>query len=283
VERVPLIGLTGATGRLGGRIARRLAELGETLRVVVRDERRAPALPRADVRVASYGDRDPLVRALEGVETLLFVSASESPGRLEQHYTFIDAAAAAGVRHVVYTSFFGAAPDATFTLARDHWETEQRLREARFAVTILRDNLYLDFFPQMVGDDGAIRGPAGHGRVAAVAQDDITDAAAAVLRDPGPHAGATYELTGPSALTLEDVAAMLSRHLGREVRFHDESVEEAYRSRERFGAPKWQVDAWVSTYTAIRAGELARVTRDVERISGHPPMGLEEVLVRSAR
>jgi NAD(P)H dehydrogenase (quinone) len=275
------IGLTGATGRLGGRVARRIADVGLPLRLIVRDERRAPELPRADVRTASYGDRDALARALDGVETLLFVSGAESPDRLQQHFTFVDAAVAAGVRQVVYTSFFGAAPYATFTLARDHWATEQRIREAKLGFTFLRDSLYLDFFPLMVGDDSVIRGPAGNGRVAAVAQDDIADVAAAVLQRPEQHLGRTYELTGPAALTLDEVAAVIARHLGREVRFEDETLEEAYRSREKYGAPRWQVDAWVSTYTAIRAGELARVTADVERVAGHPAIGLEEVLVRS--
>ena len=119
--------------------------------------------------------------------------------------------------------------------------------------------------------------------MAAVAQDDIADVAASVLRDPDAHAGATYDLTGPVALTLDEVASVLSRHVGREVRYEEESVDEAYRSRARYRAEKWQVDAWVSTYTAIRAGELARVTTDVERVTGRSPIGLEQVLVRSKR
>jgi NAD(P)H dehydrogenase (quinone) len=276
----PPVAITGATGRLGGRVARRLAELGVAQRLIVRDAARAPALARAEVSVASYGDREPLARALDGVETLLFVSGGESRTRLAQHFTLIDTAVASGVRHVVYTSFFGAAPDATFTLVRDHWATEQRLREAGLSYTFLRDNLYLDFFPLMMGDDGVIRGPAGRGRVAAVAQDDIADVAVAVLREPGAHAGARYELTGPAALTLDEVAATLTRHLGREVRYEEESLEEAYRSRAKYGVEKWQLDAWISTYTAIAAGELARVTGDVERVAGHAPIGLEEVLER---
>ncbi|HET9595544.1 MAG TPA: SDR family oxidoreductase [Anaeromyxobacteraceae bacterium] len=274
------IAVTGSTGRLGGRVARRLAAQGVPQRLVVRDPARAPTLPGAEVRAASYGDRAALGRALEGVETLLFVSAAESRDRLRQHATVVEAAAASGVRHVVYTSFFGAAPDATFTLARDHAATEALLRDAGVAWTFLRDNLYLDFFPMMVGDDGVIRGPAGQGRAAAVAQDDIADAAAAVLRDPAPHASRTYDLTGPAALGLDEVAEALAQHLGRSVRYVEETVEEAYRSRERYGAERWQVDAWVSTYLAIAAGELERVTRDVERVAGHPATPLAQVLRR---
>ena len=101
----------------------------------------------------------------------------------------------------------------------------------------------------MVGDDGVLRGPAGEGRVAAVARADVARAAAAVLLDSDEHAGATYDLTGPEALTLGEVAQILSEETGREVRFHDETVEEAYASRRRWEAPHWQYDAWVSTYT----------------------------------
>src|SRR3954452_24376614 len=130
------------------------------------------------------------------------VSTAEAVDRRDQHRTFIRAAADAGVRHLVYTSFAGASPDATFTLARDHWATEQHIRLSGLEWTFLRDNLYADFLPFMVGEDGVIRGPAADGRAAVVAQDDIADSAIAVLRDPSPHAGQTYDLTGPEALTL---------------------------------------------------------------------------------
>jgi uncharacterized protein YbjT (DUF2867 family) len=130
----------------------------------------------------------------------------------------------------------------------------------------------------MVGEDGVIRGPAGKGRVSAVAQDDVADVAVAVLQDPGTHAGATYELSGPAALTLDEIAAALTDRLGREIRYQDETVEEAHQSREKLGADGWKVEAWVSTYLAIREGELDRVTEDVERVAGHPPRTLDEAL-----
>jgi NAD(P)H dehydrogenase (quinone) len=276
----PSIAITGSTGRLGGRVARRLSELGVPQRLIVRDAGRAPALPGAEVHVATYSDRAALARGLEGVRTLFFVSASESLERLTQHFALIDTAAACGVRQVVYTSFFGAGTESTFTLARDHWATEQRVRAARLSFTFLRDNIYLDFLPAMVGNDGVIRGPAGKGRVSAVAQDDVADVAVAVLRDPGAHAGATYELSGPVALSLEEIAAALTDRLGREIRYQDETVEEAYQSREKFGADGWLVEAWVSTYLAIRQSELDRVTEDVARVAGHPPRTLDEVLAQ---
>ena len=272
------LGITGSTGRLGGRIARLLASSGVQQRLVVRDAGRAPALAGASVVEASYADSEAVRRALAGLSTVLMVSASESATRVQEHKTFVDAAAAAGVSHLVYTSFYGAAPAATFTLARDHYATEEHIKASGMAWTFLRDNLYLDFFPMLAGQDGVIRGPAGEGRVAAVAQDDIAEAAAAVLRDPAAHRGRTYSLTGPEAVTLSEAAELMTAMLGRRIRFHDETIAEAYESRASYGAPDWQVDAWVSTYTAIASGEVAGVTGDVERLTGRAPMSLAQLL-----
>ena len=277
MDNTPL-GITGSTGRLGGRVARKLADAGRSQRLLVRDPSRAPQLAGATAVQSSYADRKAVTAALDGLRTVLMVSASESPDRMSQHRAFIDAAAAAGVRQVVYISFYGAAPDCTFTLGRDHFATEEYLRASGMGFTFLRDNLYADFFPAMVGEDGVIRGPAAQGRVAAVAQDDIADAAVAVLLDPEAHAGATYSLTGPESLTLDEVAAVLTGAQGRPVAYQPETVPEAYASRAVYAAPDWQVDAWVSTYTAIAAGELAGVTGDIETLTGRPAMSLADLL-----
>lgn len=280
------IGITGATGRLGGRVARLLAQAGVRQRLLVRDPARAPQLAGAEIVTADYADTPDVRTALGGLSALLMVSASESPDRVAVHRAFADAAAAAQVPHLVYVSFAGAAPDATFLLARDHWHTEQHLRSTGVPLTILRDNLYADFLPGLAGPDpdGAgdvIRGPAADGRVAAVAQDDIAVAAATVLRRPGDHVGRTYELTGPQAVSLAEVADLLTAVTGRSVRYRDETIEEAFASRTGSGAPDWMVAGWVSTYTAIAAGELATVTDDVARLTGHPATPVAEVLRRT--
>lgn len=282
---LPTFATTGATGALGGAVARLLADAGRGQRLLVRDPARAPRLEGAvavPLGPGGYADRGAAVEALTGVEVLLFVSAGEAEDRLAQHRTFVEAAAEAGVRHVVYTSFVGASPTCTFTLGRDHAATEDALRRSGLAWTVLRDSFYLELMPHLVGEDGAVRGPAGDGRLAAVARTDVAEVAARVLQDvvdrPGAHAGATYDLTGPEALTFAEVAATISEVAGREVRFVDETVEEAYASRAAYDAPPWQVDAWVSTYTAVRAGELADVSGDVERLLGRPARTLRQVL-----
>jgi NAD(P)H dehydrogenase (quinone) len=278
---LPALAVTGSTGGLGSRVAHRLAASGLEQRLLVRDASRAPRLDGAvTVTFQDYEHHDSAVEALRGVTTLFMVSAAENAERLRQHFAFVDAAAEAGVRHVVYTSFAGAAEDSTFTLGRDHHHTEQRIRESGMDWTFLRDNLYLDFFPHLVGDDGVIRGPAGDGVVAAVTRDDVAASAAAVLAEPGAHVGSTYVMTGPEAITMAQVAETIARSQGREVTFHNETVEEAYESRKRWEAPDWQYDAWVSTYTAIAAGEMAHVSDDVRRLTGRRPASLEDFLSR---
>ncbi len=145
---LPTLAVTGSTGGLGGRVARRLAASDVAQRLLVRDPSRAPVLDGAvPVTIKDYDDRDSVLEALRGVTTLFMVSAAENEDRLGQHYTFVDAAAEAGVRHVIYTSFSGAAEDATFTLGRHHYFTEERIKASGMDWTFLRDNLYLDVFP----------------------------------------------------------------------------------------------------------------------------------------
>lgn len=273
-----LIAVTGATGGLGGRIARRLAQSGARQRLVVRDPSRAPRLDGAEVAQAPYEDPAAFAAALDGAGVLMLISASEHPDRVVLHSAAVDAAVAAGVPRIVYTSFLGAGPECTFTFGRDHWHTERHIEETGVGFTFLRDSLYLDFMANMVGDDGVIRGPAGDGRFAPVARDDVAAVAASVLQDPSAHEGATYDLTGPELLTMADVASVLSEVRGSPVTFENETLDEAYASRAIYDAPDWAVAGWVTSYAAIGAGELDVVTDHVMKVTGHPPLSLAQVL-----
>jgi NAD(P)H dehydrogenase (quinone) len=272
------IAVTGSTGVVGGMVAARLAAEGVGMRLVVRDPSRATAYPGSEVRKAEYADSAASRAALDGVELLFMVSAAENEHRVDEHLAFVEAAAAVGVRHVVYTSFYGASPAAEFRLGRDHWATEEAIRASGMAFTFLRDNLYLDFLRFFAGEERVIRGPAGDGRLSAVAQRDVAASAAAVLLDPATHVGATYHLTGQQDLSMSEWAALLSTITGDAYGYVDETVEEAYASRAQYNAAPWQLDAWVSTYTAVRDGEMAGVSGDVEQLTGRPPTTLEELL-----
>lgn len=276
------LAVTGATGHVGGRTARLLSEAGVPVRLLVRDPAKAPDLPGAEVVQAAYGD-DATAEALTGADTVLMVSAHESDVRVAEHRAFVDAAVAAGVRQVVYTSFVGANDGSGFLLGRDHAATEQIIRGSGLDFTFLRDNFYAEVFREFAGEDGAIRGPAGSGRVAPVSRRDVADVAALVLRDPQPHVGRSYDLTGPEALTLDEVAQVLTQVTGRPHRFVDETMDEAWASRAHYGAPDWLVDAWISTYTAIRDGELEPVSDDIDRLLGRPATSFADAVAAPAR
>lgn len=278
-----LIVVTGASGRVGRRLAVRLAAEGAHQRLVVRSPDRAPSIPGTETEVAlspGYRDVASMRAAFAGARTVFLVSGRESADRVAEHRAAVDAAVDAGVERVVYLSFMGAAPDATFTFARDHWVTEEHIRASGLRFTFLRDCLYHDAIVHFVGEDGVIRGPAGDGLVAAVAHDDVADVATAVLLDERAHAhdGATYDVTGPSGYTLAEAAQVLSSATGREITYHPETLEEAYASRAVYGAEPWEVDGWVSSYTAIAAGELATLSPIVRRLSGRPAQSLAEWL-----
>lgn len=273
-----LIAVTGVTGGVGGRVARRLAAAGVRQRLLCRDPARAPELPGATTAPAEFGDPASVQAALADARTLFLVSASEDANRVQLHTGAVDAAVAAGVERIVYLSFVAAGPRATFTFARDHWHAEQHIAGTGLAYTFLRDNLYQDVLPYFAGSEGVIRGPAGDGRFGAVARDDIADVAAAVLRSSGEHDGASYDLTGPAAISMAEVAEELTRASGRPVRYHAETLPEAYASRAQFGAPEWEVAGWVTSYAAIATGELDVVSSTVADLAGHPPISFAEFL-----
>ncbi|MEO5873573.1 MAG: SDR family oxidoreductase [Streptosporangiaceae bacterium] len=275
-----IIGVTGATGAVGGKVAERLAARGIGQRLIVRDVERAPRLAGAEIiQGGSYGDVEVMREAFRGVDVLFLVSAKESLDRVPQHLSAVDAAVRAGVRHVVYLSFLAAAPDATFTYARDHFATEQFIREKnaeqkreqKLAFTFVRPSLYLDHVPHLV-NDGAIRGPAGNGRVAWVAQDDLADVVAGVLAAPVPHIGRTYNVTGPEALTMAETAALLGAE------YVEETLAEARESRAGYAVAEWEIQGWISSYAAIATGEMNIVGDAVPRATGHPATSLKEFL-----
>ena len=266
------IAITGATGAVGGRVLRALLEIGEPVRVVVRDPSRVPGGEGIDVAVAAYDEPERLREAFRGVSTVLFVSGAEAADRAHQHRNVVEACAANGVEHLVYTSFLGAAANSTFTFARDHFHTEQAVEQAGVGFTFLRNSLYTDVLPYLPGEGGVIRGPAADGRFAPVARDDVARVAATVLLAPEMHISETYELTGPVLTDLYEIAESMSRVSGREISYEPESLDEAYASRAHYGAPDWEVEGWVTSYAAIASGELGACTDDVRRVTGREPI-----------
>ena len=212
------------------------------------------------------------------------VSAAESPTREQEHLTLVQAASEAGVQHIVYLSFAQAALDSTFTLARTHAVTENAIRQTNMRYTFLRDNFYSEMMATIANADGIIAGPADDGRVACVSQRDVAQAAANVIADIAcgnhRHDNQTYTLTGSQSLSFTEIAAVLTKITGKPHRYHNETVEEAFASRKAAypDTPDWQIEAWVSTYTAIAKGELAAVSDDLPKLLEREPRRFVEVV-----
>lgn len=272
------IAITGVTGHLGGFVAKELSEAGVAACHLARSPERAPILAGAAVKKCSYEYSDEAIAALSGIDVLFMISAKENPERLQQHLAFIDAAKAAGVKHIVYTSFYNASPSSTFTLARDHAATEQYIKEKGLTYTFLRDNFYIDFFVEMACQYGEIKGPAGNGKVSAVVRSDVANVAVEILKNPEKWANQTLNMTGPEELTLSEMAEQISHSLGKTVTYVEETVEEAYESRKIWQAEQWEYDSWVSTYTAIAKGEQAGLSDDIERVLGKASTSLAKYL-----
>jgi NAD(P)H dehydrogenase (quinone) len=304
-----MIAITGATGQLGGRVAARLAKLGIRQRLIVRDLARAPKLPGAEVaQASSYGDAMEMGSALVGVETLFLVSARDRFGvlllsalrketpppydRVQQQTTAIDAAAAAGVKRIVYLSIINAVADATFILARDHYYTEEHIRTSGIPFTFLRASLYTDNVPLGVSSEGVIRAPAGGGRAAWVTRNDIADVAVVVLTESG-HEGKVYDITGPEALTMTETAERLSFATGRRIIYQMQTPHEARTTRttsrlDRFEAERrtltgsglsdYEVEVMVTHFLQIATGELANISDSVPQLTGHKAQSLADYL-----
>ena len=273
-----MIGITGVTGKLGSYVADLVDKKGITSVHLARNPERAKVYASAEIRKMVYANTPEVVEALKGIDVLLMVSARENPERIEEHKSFLDAAKLAEVQHIVYTSFYGADEKATFTLSRDHVQTEAYIKELGFTYTFLRDNFYLDFLLDIALENGEIRGPAGSGKVSAVSRKDTSSVAAEILLHAKKWENQTLNLTGPEDLSMEEIVELLSKNTSKTITYVDESVEEAYESRKKWPAQTWEYDAWVSTYTAIKAGEQAGVSADVEKVLGRPAMSLIDVL-----
>lgn len=232
----------------------------------------------SDVFKSNYDKSEDTIKSLEGIDVLFMVSGSENPNRVQQHKDFIDAAKIAKVSHIIYLSFYNASKNSVFTLGRDHYVTEEYIKESGFKYTFLRDNFYADFFVALCKEYGEIKGPAGNGKVSAVVRSDVSEVVVKILENPEKWENQTLNMTGPEELTMEEITEIASKHLGKEIKYIDETVEEAYESRKIWKAEQWEYDSWVSTYTAIAEGEQSGISNDIEKILGRKATSLIEYL-----
>jgi NAD(P)H dehydrogenase (quinone) len=290
--------ITGASGAFGRMVTAALLQKVQPsqLTLATRTPAALAALSArgASVRYADFDAVDSLVAAFEGGEKLLLISTLDvGERRRRQHEAAIDAAVAAGVRHIVYTSSAGIHPHSPAFVITDHLATEERLRRTGLTYTILRDSQYAEVLATMMAPMAVASGQwvtsAPDGHMAFVSKRDCVASAAAVLTDPG-HENATYEITGPELLTFRDAARIASEVTGKRVDCVAVSHDEMQARFDAAGIPRrfvegmapantgpWGSEEMMSYERAIREGYFAVCSRHVQLITGRPAASLREV------
>jgi uncharacterized protein YbjT (DUF2867 family) len=270
-----MILVIGATGTVGSEVVRQLVATGERPRALVRDP--ATARQRLGDQVEHVvGDLDrpeTIAAALAGVDRV-FLLTTQSSRQPEWERAVIGAAARAGVGQLVKLSVFRANEQSPLQVARQHGQAERVLAQSGLAATILRPVFFMQNLLAMV-HDGAIATAAGDGRVAMVDARDIAAVAVATLTGGG-HAGKTYTLTGPQALSFYQVASVLSRQTGRplrHVRVPPDKVRVALQGR---GVAAWYADDMARLHSMLAVGYEEVVTDDIHRVTGRPPRTLAQ-------
>ena len=270
-----MIAITGATGHLGQLT---LTELLKTvpasqLVAIVRNPAKAEALAQQGVivRQAEYGDQAALTAALEGVDKLLLISSSEVGQRAVQHRNVIDAAKAAGVKFIAYTSLLHA-DRSPLGLHVEHVETEQYLAASGIPYALLRNGWYSENYlasaPAAL-EHGVFIGSAGEGKIASATRGDYAAAAAKVMSSEG-HAGKVYELAGDEAWTLSELAAALSKQSGKPVVYQNLSEADFAAALKGAGLPEAFANLLADSDTGAAKGGLFDDSRTLSTLIGRP-------------
>ncbi len=290
--------ITGASGQYGRMATDMLIEKGLADRLILITRTPAKLADRTaqgcDVRYGDYDKPETLAQAVQGAEKMLLISGTRVGARVVQHKAAIDAAAAGGVRHILYTSFIGIDDPANPAEVRhDHIETENAMRASGMAWTALRDAHYADAMILMAGPNVMATGKwfsnSGDGREAMVWRDDCVACAVAVLTTPG-HENKVYNITGPDLQTFDEVAALLTQITGVPVEHVKLDDEAQYAIFDAMGIPRrpvddqyvsgipWNSDDMVTFGRAIREGYLALRTDDVETLTGRPARSVRRMI-----
>ncbi len=277
-----MILVVGATGNIGGEVAQLLAAKGLPLRVLARDVAKASAQFGEGVEVVQGDLRDPasLPAALNGVEKVFLVTAM-ALDQVAMKNALIDAAAEAGVKHIVMSTGIGAAPDAPVQFGRWHGESQERAKQSGMDWTFVQPTFFMQNFlmsaPTLV-DHGAFYLPLGENSpVSWVDARDIAAVAATALSEPG-HAGRAYTLTGPEAVSCEQIAETMGEVFDKPVRYVPVSSEQAAASMLEMGMPEPLVEAMNELYALGPPGYLADVAPTVADVTGRPARDIRTFL-----
>ncbi len=281
-----MIAITGANGHLGRATLTQLLRRTDAHHLIAtgRHPEKAAELRATGVTVrqADYGDYESMASAFAGAEVLLLVSGDAPvPVRIAQHRNAIDAARAAGVRHVVYTGIIDPDPHSPFTFAAIHADTEAYLKASGLSYTVFRNGLYLETLPMMIGnpfEHGQLFFPGGEGKISFAARADIAEALANVLTQPAAHRDQTYAITLPQAYAFAEIATLLGDMGGVPVRYADIPAEALESGLRKHGLPDFMVEAMTGMARAVAAGRFNHPDATLTRLLGREPLGLAEFL-----
>jgi len=276
-----MIAITGATGHLGQLT---LTELLKTvpasqLVAIVRNPAKAETLAQQGVivRQAEYGDQAALTAALEGVDKLLLISSSEVGQRAVQHRNVIDAAKAAGVKFIAYTSLLHA-DRSPLGLHVEHVDTEQYLAASGIPYALLRNGWYSENYlasaPAALAH-GVFIGSAGEGKIASATRGDYAAAAAKVISSEG-HAGKVYELAGDESWTLSELAAELSKQSGKPVVYQNLSEADFAAALKGAGLPEAFANLLADSDAGAAKGGLFDSSRTLSTLIGRPTTSIRD-------
>ena len=272
--------ITGASGQLGRRVAELVLEQTADVILATRTPETLSGLA-GDVRRADFDDPASLDAAFAGGSRLLLVSLPTIGARVPQHIAAIDAAARAGVGSIAYTSIVNPGPENPSAVAAEHLQTEDAIRASGLAWTFLRNSIYADLQARSAAAalaTGQLVTNAGDGRTALVTREDCARVAAAVLVGDG-HEGQAYDVTGPEALSADDLAAIYSELGGKPVEVvHVDDAAYAAGLVEHAGMPQAVAEIYATFGAATRRGALSAQTDVVERLTGRAPGTVRELL-----
>ena len=276
-----MIAITGATGQLGQHVIANLLNTtpASQLVAVVRNPAKAEALSQqgVGVRQADYGDEAALTKALQGVDKLLIISSSEVGQRAPQHRNIIQAAAAAGVKFIAYTSLLHA-DTSPLGLADEHIATEKMLADSGIPYALLRNGWYTENYlasaPPAL-EHGVFIGAAGEGKIASATRADFAAAAARVISEEG-HAGKVYELAGDNGWTLSELAAELAKQSGKKVVYQNLSQADFAAALKSVGLPAGLADMLADSDVGASKGGLFDDSHTLSKLIGRPTTALAD-------
>jgi NAD(P)H dehydrogenase (quinone) len=269
--------VTGSTGHVGRLVADELGLRGYSQRLVVRDPAHAPAIAGAEAVRGDYADPASLTACMNAGDRVFMVSLHEGPEeRVPHHRAFIEAAARARVDHVVYLSFVAAGPDAIFLHARSHGETERMLAESGVSFTAIRNSMYADEIPGWFDADGVNTVPGDGGRMSFSYRPEIARAIVVCLTEPG-HEGKVYDIVTPESVGMRELAEIAWAVTGCDYRY-EPATDAAWERRWRAaGREEWAIQAGLSSFAALRAGEMDVVTDDYRRLTRENPLSVSDI------